>query len=423
MAPMPHAHEAEGPLRIHVVTVSTSRGAAEDKSGPLVRELATAKGHDIAGHAIVPDDPAEIGVELDRALDSPSVDVVILTGGTGISARDCTPAVVRERLERELPGFGEFFRALSLDEIGPAAMLSSAVAGVARNRPVFAIPGSTGACRLAMTELILPVLPHIAGELRKESPLPRKHAEAVKPVVRSRVSEDRLPPMLAAPPRRALAPSPNAPSKENNPAWGESLSPAAALEPPRKGVDVATLPDVERGAFADVATGWMAFSREMEARVIPFGNAEIPDALARIPAVMDVLGSAASRARLRASDGREWLLFGFPDLSRPSAKVIAVREALPISEIIALHRWPQRVGVCAEVDGGPLPRAGKLPEVESTERTGRAYEGEGTLFAVDGSAVYVQERRWVRKWDGKKLGPEDNLGSALATMILGWSQR
>ncbi len=420
---MSHAHEADGPLRIHVVTVSTSRGAAEDKSGPLVRELAVEKGHNIAGHAIVPDDPAEIGVELDRALDSPSIDVVILTGGTGISARDCTPAVVRERLDRELPGFGEFFRTLSFDEIGPAAMLSSAVAGLARNRPVFAIPGSAGACRLAMTELILPILPHIAGELRKETPLPRKHAEAVKPVVRSRVSEDRLPEMLAGPPRRALAPSPAPPTPAPKPAWGEPLSPAAALEPPRKGIDVTTLPDVERPAYDDVATGWMAFSRELEARVLPFGNAEIPDALARIPAVMDVLGSASSRARLRASDGREWLLFGFPDLTRPSSKVIAVREALPVAEILALHRWPQRVGVCAELDDSPLSQAGISPVMESTERTGRAYEGDGTLFAVDGSAVYVQERRWVRKWDGKKLGPEDNLGSALATLILGWSQR
>ncbi len=420
---MPHAHEADGPLRIHVVTVSTSRGAAEDRSGPLIRELAIAKGHNIAGHAIVPDDPGEIGVELDRALDSPSIDVVILTGGTGISARDCTPAVVRERLDRELPGFGEFFRTLSFDEIGPAAMLSNALAGLAHNRPVFAIPGSTAACRLAMTELILPLLPHIAGELRKESPLPRKHAESVKPVVRARVSEDRLPEALSGPPRRALAPSPTPAIPVSKPAWGEPLSPAAALEPPRKGIDVTTLPDVERPAYDDVATGWMAFSREVDGRVLPFGNAEIPDALARIPAVMDVLGSGASRARLRARDGREWLLFGFPDLTRPGAKVIAVREALPVAEIVALHRWPQRVGVCAEVDDGPLPKAGTAPEAESNERTGRAYEGEGTLFAVDASIVYVQERRWVRRWDGKKLGPEDNVGSALGTLILGWSQR
>lgn len=171
---MPHAHAPVvfRALGVHVLTVSTSRIGATDKSGPLLRGLLEAAGHHVAGHGIVVDDPAAIGAALDAALGDPAVQVVVLTGGTGISARDCTPAVVRPRLDRLLPGFGELFRLLSWQEIGSAAMLSDAVAGIAGGKPVFALPGSTGACRLAMEKLILPELGHLTAELGKETPLP-----------------------------------------------------------------------------------------------------------------------------------------------------------------------------------------------------------------------------------------------------------
>jgi molybdenum cofactor biosynthesis protein B len=95
------------------------------------------------------------------------VQAVVLTGGTGISPRDVTPEAVTPLLERVLPGFGELFRALSYEEIGSAALLSRAVAGVARGRIVAALPGSRAAIRLAMEKLLLPELPHLAAEARK----------------------------------------------------------------------------------------------------------------------------------------------------------------------------------------------------------------------------------------------------------------
>jgi molybdenum cofactor biosynthesis protein B len=93
---------------------------------------------------------------------------VILNGGTGIAPRDSTPEVVTPLLERELPGFGELFRQLSFQEIGAAAMLSRALAGVAHGKLIFALPGSETACRLALEQLILPELGHLVGEMRKE---------------------------------------------------------------------------------------------------------------------------------------------------------------------------------------------------------------------------------------------------------------
>jgi molybdenum cofactor biosynthesis protein B len=169
----PHAHGV-GSVRVHVVTVSTSRTDATDLSGPLLRELVSEGGHQVAGHTLVADDPAAIGAALDALLADLTVGAVVLTGGTGVSARDCTPVVVRARLDRELPGFGELFRMLSWQEVGAAAMLSTAVGGIAAGRPVFALPGSPKACRLAMEKLILPELAHLVAEVSKEAPLPTK---------------------------------------------------------------------------------------------------------------------------------------------------------------------------------------------------------------------------------------------------------
>ncbi len=395
---MPHETAPAVSLQVHVVTVSTTRGVAEDRSGPLLRELAEGAGHVVTGHAIVPDDPAAIGVELDRALAAKNVDVVLLTGGTGISARDCTPQVVRSRLDRELPGFGELFRLVSFEEIGPAAMVSNAIGGVAGGRLVFAMPGSTGACKTAMERLILPQLGHLASELRKESPLPRRASESVRPVVRARATPERE-------------------------AEGLPLPSAAPIQPPRRGIDVMQAETPAPAEASAPAVGWQAAVAALGGRLVPMGGTPVPDALASIPAAMDVLGSANARMRLLAADGRSWLLFGFPDLLRPASKVLAVREALPVSEVVALHRWPARVGLCCELDDSLLPATESNLEEVGAERTGTPPPELGTLFAVETGSVWVQQARYVRRWDGRKFGPEENPRSALGSLLLGWSQR
>ena len=112
------------------------------------------------------EDPPVIRAALEAALAGPA-QAIILNGGTGIAPRDSTPEIVGALLEREMPGFGELFRQLSFHEIGAAAMLSRALAGVARGKLLFALPGSEAACRLALEQLILPELGHMAGELGK----------------------------------------------------------------------------------------------------------------------------------------------------------------------------------------------------------------------------------------------------------------
>ena len=161
------AAATKGPVPCAVLTVSDTRTPETDTSGAAIRERLEAGGHPVVFYRIVKDEPEQILVLLDRIIDETEARVVLLNGGTGIARRDTTYDALSRRLEKTLPGFGELFRALSFEEIGPAAMLSRAVAGVYRERLVFSMPGSSNAVKLAMDRLILPELEHLAWELTR----------------------------------------------------------------------------------------------------------------------------------------------------------------------------------------------------------------------------------------------------------------
>jgi len=149
-----------------VLTISDTRTAATDTSGQAIAALLEAEGHHVVARAIVRDEPADVTAFLDAQL-AGDAQVVITTGGTGITSRDSTFEAIDARLEKRLDGFGELFRMLSFTDIGPAAMLSRACAGLVRGRVVVALPGSEGAVRLAMTRLLLPELPHLVQQAAK----------------------------------------------------------------------------------------------------------------------------------------------------------------------------------------------------------------------------------------------------------------
>ncbi len=331
---MAHAHVPAvfRALGIHLITVSTTRAPGADTSGALLRELTETAGHHVAGHARVADDPDAIGAALDAALADPAVAAVVLTGGTGISARDGTPEVVSRRLDRVLPGFGELFRMLSWAEVGAAAMLSSAVGGIAGGRPVFSLPGSTKACRLAMEKLILPELGHLTAELAKETPLPV------------------------------------------------------------------------------AASGWEAAVAALGLRVE--AAAPLPDDLPA--AVVDVL-AAGTVGRLTNPD-EVWLAVGFPDLLRPSSRVLALRPDRDGWELLALHRFPRRVGLVGTSGWvGEHPLAASSPRSEGTTET--------TIWACDSTAVYVRTAAGITRWDGHRAIAFGTPAQALASLALQWSQR
>jgi molybdenum cofactor biosynthesis protein B len=158
------AHDAKV-IRASVITVSDSRTTQTDEGGALVEQLLVAAKCEIASRTIVKDDLAAIKRAV-QWLVSEEVDVLITTGGTGIARRDVTYEAIEGLLEKRLDGFGEAFRRLSFDEIGPRGILSRALGGTIGSTLVFALPGSTKAVRLAMEKVIVPILSHACGLLR-----------------------------------------------------------------------------------------------------------------------------------------------------------------------------------------------------------------------------------------------------------------
>jgi len=159
-------HKAQAPRSIgcFVVTVSDTRTEANDTSGRAIGELLSAAGHRVVGRAIVKDDPDLVRGAIERQLAHPDVQVLITTGGTGITSRDSTYEAVVGMLQKRLDGFGELFRMLSYEQIGSAAMMSRACAGLVAGRIVVSLPGSEKAVRLAMEKLLLPELGHLVQQ-------------------------------------------------------------------------------------------------------------------------------------------------------------------------------------------------------------------------------------------------------------------
>lgn len=164
-------HRAEAPLSVRcmIVTVSDTRNQETDKSGQLTRELLEQAGYQIVYYKIVKDEYSQIQALIKEAAANSLIEAVLLNGGTGIANRDTTYEAVRDTLDKKMHGFGEIFRYLSYTEdIGSAAILSRAVAGVCGNTAIFSMPGSSGAVKLALTKIIIPELKHVMREIYKD---------------------------------------------------------------------------------------------------------------------------------------------------------------------------------------------------------------------------------------------------------------
>ena len=159
-------HRAQAPdqVRCFVLAVSDSRTEDTDSAGCAIVELLTGAGHEVVERRLVKDEPDQVRLAVAMQLAQERVQAIITTGGTGISSRDRSYEAMTGLIEKRIDGFGELFRALSFQEIGPAAMLSRAFAGTAQGKILIALPGSEHAVRLALTKLVLPELGHLVHE-------------------------------------------------------------------------------------------------------------------------------------------------------------------------------------------------------------------------------------------------------------------
>lgn len=164
-----HRRTAPGVLGFGLITVSDTRSPENDVGGRTLSGLAHVAGHRVEETVVVPDDVAGIRRAVRRILALAGVDVVVLTGGTGFSPRDVTVEAVVPLLDQTVEGFGELFRALSYRQVGAAAMLSRATAGLVGGKAIFLLPGSPKAVSLAMEKLILPEAAHLLAQARREA--------------------------------------------------------------------------------------------------------------------------------------------------------------------------------------------------------------------------------------------------------------
>src|SRR5262245_9568100 len=162
----PHHHQGgDRPVACGIVTVSDTRTMETDTSGARIRDLLETAAHRVTAYSIVPDDPSMVRDRIAELI-ADGTEAVIINGGTGLAPRDTTYEAVVALLDKRLDGFGELFRSLSFAEIGPAAMLSRAVAGVAGRTVIVSLPGSTAAVGLASGKLLVPVLSHMRDLVR-----------------------------------------------------------------------------------------------------------------------------------------------------------------------------------------------------------------------------------------------------------------
>ena len=157
---------AQGAVPVAIVTVSDTRTPETDQNAHYLRGAIVAAGHRVAGYRLIKDEPDQVGAVLDE-LAAGEARVILFNGGTGIAPRDTTYDALSRMLEKTLPGFGELFRMFSYEQVGAAAMLSRATAGVYRGKVVFSTPGSSAAVRLAWEKLIAPELQHLAWEVAR----------------------------------------------------------------------------------------------------------------------------------------------------------------------------------------------------------------------------------------------------------------
>ena len=162
-------HKAQAPSSVCcvVVTISDTRTSDTDASGKAIADMLIAAGHKVSGRAIVKDDADQVRATIERHLSGPDVQVIITTGGTGITSRDSSYEAITALMQKRLDGFGELFRMLSYEQIGSAAIMSRACAGTVAGRIVVSLPGSEKAVRLAMEKLIIPELGHLVQQAGK----------------------------------------------------------------------------------------------------------------------------------------------------------------------------------------------------------------------------------------------------------------
>jgi molybdopterin adenylyltransferase len=466
-APEYHPQASSRPVSVHILVVSSSRSVETDLAGPVMEDRVQVAGHRVLGRDFVGDDETLVRSRVRDLVTRPGLDVLIVTGGTGCSLHDRAPEAVRPLFDLEVPGFGELFRILSLAEVGPGVMLSRATAGFVGSTFVALLPGSPTACVLALDRLILPVIRNLAWERRRDrsalldsaattlppwpsaqlpvNPPPASGTGGTSPAAETPSASAAPPVGSGAMPATSSQPGLGAmPATTSQPGLGgfsphASLSRSGTTLPPgstsarppladRPLVDFlpvtasASLPPgtLVTGGASPTAPGWKDALLALGGEVRQ-GEPPLRDLLRTNTSLTDVLHTAGQRAVLSLPDGYILGLYGFPDLIRPSSKVLAVGPGSPWGVMVALHRYPRIAGLASRPSLLGLPDPDMDVRSWTRETTGFVCPGGGRAFAIEGATTFILRQDRVWSWDGRRQREEGAPLAVIGSLALRWS--
>lgn len=357
--------------------VSSSRSLDHDEGGAAVMAALEKAGIPVVGRVEVGEEPQEIRRFIVAAQDRRDAHAVILVGGTGLSSMDHVYETVRDFVDKDFPGFGESLRSLVASQFRSRSYWIRATAGALGILPVFCVPGNPAVCTAAAEQLVAPELAAILEDLQRERP-PEEEIQK------------------------------NVPLSTEEP------------DPVSQQVEDAETEAAEEIGEQSQPEGWKKRLAEIGGVLDLEANPSLPDWIEGLSAAREVLETSNERGTVKLPQG-DYVALGFPDLRGQRSRVLLLGERSPRDEILALHRWPQRTGICAPRVGGVVPHRGRMGRT-AEEVTGVDYPNDGRLFAVAGGLVYVLQGATVVSWDGKdtqSLGAE---AAALASLLLRWSQ-
>jgi molybdenum cofactor biosynthesis protein B len=355
-----------------VGVISSTRGLDADEGGATLVAGLEKAGHKVLPRVAVDGSSRSVRCFVLDAQDQRNVDVVVLVGGAGLAPFDHSYEAVTGFFDKELPGFGEALRGTLLPQLRARTVGIRAAGGVIGSLLVFVLPGEQAVCQVAGAQLIGPALGDLLSQLKREPPADEDILEVV-------------------------------PEEE----------PLDEEEPDEL--------DVEEEIEEPPPEGWMRRLHEMGGVLDKGQFPGIPAWLEDLAAAQDVLNNAGKRGHVTLPQG-EYVALGFPDLSSPQSRVLLLGLGSPRGEILAIHRWPMRTGICSPRVGGVIPHRGRMGST-AEEVTGRDYPGEGRLFGLDSKTAYVLDGVSVQGWDGKNKKDHGREASALASLLLRWTQR
>ncbi|MCB9674206.1 MAG: hypothetical protein H6737_03765 [Alphaproteobacteria bacterium] len=357
-------------LSVHVLSAGPDGDALADR-------LADA-GFTVSGPDAAPSTAAELAQAITHA---PGADVVCVVGEYGPWSE--LAVVLDAVFGSRRPGYGEAYRRALAATAPGEAVLARVEAGAVGKRLVFAVPSDAEGMECALAVLV--------------------------PTLRSLPSPDDAPV-----PQTAAIPFGGARSSSMGLSVSENREPEPAA---KKGAEP------EPGEAAP-EPGWMRAVAALKAEVLVGRREDLPESIEKLAPVVNVLHTAGETGMMKLPSGRRYSLWGWPDLRRGNAKVLAVSWGEPLAEVVALHRHPHEAGTCIEEGNGLLPGAGTDIAEICTKITGRAPPNpEGTLFAISADAVWILRSRRVFKWDGSREKDDGNPKQVLASLALHWSNR